>query len=398
MQTYAILEGNMERVMKKINRIQNKCMRYGCEFHFAEVGEEYRELTDEKGETYTARFVLVEAEGKAEINGWKFIASVEHTEKGNIINRSCDIEVPERYYTGEPVCEHCNTKRMRKDTFIVMNEETGEFKQVGYNCLLDYTHGMSAEGVAMFASGFNEIISGETPYPGCDYSRYVKTEEFLRYVAETIRHFGYVKNDWENRSIRSTSDRASEYYGVNHGWFSSWWSEKYLEDLRKEMKSCGFNPESAEATEETEKALEWIAEQAETNNYMHNLKVVCANKYLNARNMGILASLFPTYNRNLEREYLRKKEAEQAKASEYVGNIGDRITVNIKSVKLVTSWETIYGMTFIWKITGEDGNVYIWKTGNSIGDDCKSIKGTVKDHKEYRGVKQTELTRCKCAA
>lgn len=398
MQTYAILEGNMERVMKKINRIQNKCKKYGCEFHFAEVGEEYRELTNENGETYTARFVLVEAEGKAEINGWKFIASVEHTEKGNIINRSCDIEVPERYYNSLPVCEHCNTKRMRKDTYIVMNEETGEFKQVGRSCLADYTNGMSAEGVAMFASGFDEIISGEAPYPDGNYSRYIKTEEFLKYVAETIRHFGYVKNDWENRSIRSTSDRASEYYGVNHGWFSSWWSERYLEDLRKEMKSCGFNPESAEATEETGKALEWIAEQAETNNYMHNLKVVCANKYLDARNMGILASLFPTYNRNLEREYLRKKEAEQAKASEYVGKVGDRVTVNVKSVKLVTSWETIYGMTFIWKITGEDGNIYIWKTGNSIEDNCKSIKGTVKDHKEYRGVKQTELTRCKCAA
>ena len=32
-----------------------------------------------------------------------------------------------------------------------------------------------------------------------------------------------------------------------------------------------------------------------------------------------------------------------------------------------------------------------------IPEDVKTIKGTVKAHKEYNGTKQTELTRCKCA-
>ena len=173
MKTYAILEGNMERLAKKITRIQNKCRKYGCDFHFAEVGEEYRTMKDDLGQEYTVRYVLVEAEGVAEINGWKFIASVEHTPKGNIIRQACGIEVPERYYTGEPVCEHCHSNRIRKDTFIVMNEETGEFKQVGRSCLADYTHGMSAEGVAQYVSAFDEIIAGEYMEPGMSLTRYV---------------------------------------------------------------------------------------------------------------------------------------------------------------------------------------------------------------------------------
>ena len=49
---------------------------------------------------------------------------------------------------------------------------------------------------------------------------------------------------------------------------------------------------------------------------------------------------------------------------------------------------------------GADGNVYTWKTGKYIDDtvDEMSITGTVKAHTEFRGIKQTELTRCRVAA
>ena len=66
---YAIYEGNLDRLEKKLKRIFNKCKAYGCDFHYEQTGEEFRELKDEKGNKYTARFVLVEAEGTAVING-----------------------------------------------------------------------------------------------------------------------------------------------------------------------------------------------------------------------------------------------------------------------------------------------------------------------------------------
>lgn len=82
---YAIYEGNLDRLEKKLKRIFNKCKAYGCDFHYEQTGEEFRELKDEKGNKYTARFVLVEAEGTAIINDWEFVAELEHTENGNII-------------------------------------------------------------------------------------------------------------------------------------------------------------------------------------------------------------------------------------------------------------------------------------------------------------------------
>lgn len=393
MNTYAIHEDNMPRLMKKMTRIQNKCKKYGCEFHFAEVGEEYRELKTEDGEKYTARFVLVEAEGRAVVNGWKFIASIQNTEKGNIIEKATDeVEVPERYYTGAPVCEHCGNKRVR-NTFLVFNEETGEFKQVGRSCLCDYTHGMSADGVAQYTSAFEELIQGEAVQPGGHYTRYIKVREFMRYAAETIRHFGYVKNDpYSDR--KSTRDKAGDFWTLDNGRF---WRPEQKEAVKAEYEACGFNPNSPEAVEMVDKALAWLDTQGEDNNYMHNLKTACALEYDNGRNLGIIVSLFPTWNRDLEKQERIKKEQEAGKESEWVGEVGKRISIEIEQVALLTSWETMYGITCVWKIVGKDGNVYTWKTGNDIPEEATKITGTVKEHKEYRGVKQTELTRCRVA-
>lgn len=166
---YAIYEGNMERLEKKLTRIFNKCKAYGCDFHYQQTGEVFKELKDENGKTYNARFVLVEAEGTAVINDWEFIAEVDHTEKGNIIT-GVGVEVPERYYISKPVCEHCNSNRYRKNTYIVRNKTTGEFKQVGKSCLKDFTHGMSAEAVTQYMSLFDTLIEGEAPGTRLSYS------------------------------------------------------------------------------------------------------------------------------------------------------------------------------------------------------------------------------------
>lgn len=73
---YSILEANMERLEKKLTRIQNKCKRFGCSFTYEKVGEEFKTLKDERGVEYKAKFILIEAEGKAVLNDWVFVASV----------------------------------------------------------------------------------------------------------------------------------------------------------------------------------------------------------------------------------------------------------------------------------------------------------------------------------
>ena len=386
---YRIFEGNMERLEKKLQRISNKCMKYGNDFTYEKIGEEFAEHEDENGK-YTVKYIIIEAEGKAIINDWKFIASVQHTDKGNIIKRCCEVEVPERYYNSACTCEHCNSKRYRKDTYIVQNTISGEFKQVGKSCLKDFTCGMSAEGIASYISLFDELIEGEYIEPDYHATRYIEVKEAMQYIAETIKHFGYVKSE----ETRPTKQRAREYFEVEHGMIGRYYG-KYAEELRAEIEAVSFDAKSDYAKDLTEKVLEWIKRQDEPNNYFHNLKTVCSLEYITFENFGLLASVFPAYDRNLEREKRRAKEHAQDQKSEYVGNVGDRITVQIADFTIVTSWETDFGTTFIYKIVDANGNIYTWKTSGGIADETKVITGTVKSHKEYRGIKQTELTRCR---
>lgn len=286
---YAIYEGNIDRLEKKLKRISNKCKAYGCDFHYEQTGEEFRELKDEKGNKHTARFILVEAEGTAIINDWEFIAELEHTENGNIITGVAGVEVPERYYTSKPMCEHCNSKRFRKNTYIVRNKQTGEFKQVGKSCLKDFTHGMSAEAVTQYMSLFDTLIEGETPEPGCAFQRYVSTKEYLLYVAETIRHFGYTRSSDEGIS---TASQAIDFYDAAHGRAVT---KEYLQDLIDKMESVNFDIDNQSSVELVSNALVWISEQEENNNYIHNLKTACSLEYVKG-NFGLYASLFPAYD------------------------------------------------------------------------------------------------------
>lgn len=419
MESYTIWEGHMDTLKKKLKRIEKKCEKYGCDFHFEEVGEEFREVTvgehynsdtmQVEYETVTCRFVIVEVEGVAIINDWELVAFTEHTEKGNIFAKvSTDVEIPTRYRASDCFCEHCKTRRARKNTCIVRNIKTNEFKQVGNTCLKEFTHGMDASIVTMFAS-FKEAFeeAEEAPVGGCGrYEKYLDKETMLRYTAETIRHFGYAKSD----SARSTRERMLDYYNADHNSFGAYAVAEVIARIKSEMLECGFNAESDEAKQMTKDALAWISEQEASNDYMHNLKTVCSLKYVGYKHLGILCSLFATYNRELEREAERRlreeqraKEAEQGKFSQYDGEIGQRITRNIVSCKVVTSWTNCYDgyfptTTYMYKFVTEDGNILIWKTSKCFDEDSvKMIVGTVKEHSEFREVKQTILTRCKVA-
>lgn len=80
----------------------------------------------------------------------------------------------------------------------------------------------------------------------------------------------------------------------------------------------------------------------------------------------------------------------------YVGQIGEHVELTLKMVKLFT-YQTTFGTTCIYKFIDVDGNVLIWKTGYQELEQDKTytVRGTVKEHGEYNGDKQTVLTRCK---
>lgn len=104
-------------------------------------------------------------------------------------------------------------------------------------------------------------------------------------------------------------------------------------------------------------------------------------------------------------EYIREQKAYHAPKtdSEYVGEVGDKVEWTL-TFKDYFTFETHYTYTgeinFIYKFADKDGNTIVWKTGKALEmEEGKeyTVKGTIKAHNEYKGDKQTVLTRCKIA-
>lgn len=403
MNTYRILEDNMDRLQKKLTRIRTKCNKYGCDFVYNELGEEFNEVVDPTtGYKSIQKFIVVECEGTAVINGWKFVATLEHHENGNVVRKLTDaVEVPEKYFTCGPGCDHCNAKRHRKDTYVIYNEDTKEFKQVGSSCLCDYTHGFDAEAAAAYIALFDELIKGEAPYEGSHLDNYYAVSDVLRYAFTLVNHLGYKPSDYEGSDMNTKqATLANIHYDNGHVGPAT---GKEIEEYRNR-----FNPDfnSEDLLKTVENAIQFVKDAKDEGSYMHNLKVLIDDEYITYKNFGYVVSLVPTYNKYIQRvteaAKRAKQFAEEASRSEFVGKEKERISItNIKSVACVYSWETMYGLTLRYKIVDTEGHVFMWDSSTGIRDDegleVTSITGTVKKHDEWNGVKQTWLTRCRIA-
>lgn len=133
--TYLIPDENFEKFESKMNSIIKKSKRYPeCNIVYNETGIVYKEV-EEDGDKFIGKFHEVEVDGTVKANGWRFVATLEHSEKyGNIIRSAVnedELAVPEFYRTCKCTCDHCKTNRRRNETFVIYNEEDDDWKQVG---------------------------------------------------------------------------------------------------------------------------------------------------------------------------------------------------------------------------------------------------------------------------
>ncbi len=102
----------------------------------------------------------------------------------------------------------------------------------------------------------------------------------------------------------------------------------------------------------------------------------------------------------IEPLWIERQRAVEESPSQWVGNVGDRIEIRVKIDRAFEGSYSFSGgpwgskTTYMYLMHDEAGNIYKWSTScyYKEGDECH-FRATVKDHSEYRGVKQTVLTR-----
>ena len=385
----------------KINRLQRRATKCASSPITFTITDELVTLfvREFRGTQIFQDFCKVVVRGEPpKYNGWKLVARLLHpaqsgAETGNIINNVPGEDCPKSYRTVSSGCAHCGKGWIyRRDTYIVKSE-AGEYKQVGSNCIADFLGHQNPEQVAAQFSlwtdiaesfGFNPEDDDFDDYEG-SFRRgvtLVSTSRVLELVAAHHRVYGWTT---KAQAEKDESKRPS-LYGVLTALFP-----RTKED---HAFAATIVPDDADK-ELAGKALEWIAsiDPQTDDTYLYNLRTLCASTTVGTRTIGQVCSVISAYRRAMGQIQARKHASE---TTAHIGTVGEKITTDVTVVS-VRSFEGQFGPRHMNRFADEDGNTLIWWTGTRTFDEGEAVRiaGTVKKHGEYKGYKQTELTRVK---
>lgn len=363
---FHIYEEQMEKLKKKLVRFEKKAKIHNIPFSWKELGTEFE--TTEDG-TFKIFKLEIDAE-RIELDGWKFIAVIDHLSDGNIVRNITDKALPKEYWTIKGNCQHCHTNRKRKYTIILENEN-GDLIQVGRSCLSAYTGIEDIHQIAGFYETLEDmILEGPGPARG---EVYIHRNSLLNIAYQLVEKEGYRPTSEMNLS---TVSQALDHY----------YYDKEKEDIIEAKK---------ELEPVIEEIVNWIQTNTSDSDYIWNLKRSCSEPFLSPKYTGIAVSSISAYKKHLAYQEKQKMVKKEKAKSNYIGTIKERLETEVL-IEKVFFYDTQWGVTFINKMVDQNGNIIVWKTKQGLEEGKKyQIKGTVKEHSEYYSEKQTILTRCK---
>lgn len=377
---------NLPRLEAKVAKLTRKATKLGLEPLKLEVIREFQVNFEENlSSDFPPKIVdyveVTLTSPKIKIEGWEFVAKLEITDSGCIIyNIKPEIEIPEKYREEAGYCDHCKSARYRKDTFLLINED-GEFKQVGRQCLKDFLgyHG-TPEHLLSIASIIRHLSVDENYDPFKEFSDStpgyyrIPALAFLIRAVTAARLYGYKNRQTANEhECASTGDLAWIACTSQH---SDNPTRKGITDADKDRAKVIYD---------------WVKSFKGENDYEKNLLTMTEDG-LSYHSAGMMASAILSY----ERDQDNKQKANKLK-NEHFGEIKKRSEMNLTFLG-ESHFDTPYGTMAIMRFRTDNDHLAIWKTTSGWNKDvdvgCSvRVKATVKDHTEYKGFKQTLLTR-----
>ena len=383
---------NILEAHKRIRKANDRLEKAGIEDRFEAVNIVSGEFEMKKGDYPFQSVQMVDFE-EFELNfpkigyeGWNFVASVSFEEGGTLVNA-----VPGQSLIGwerpeAHLCEHCNLKRHRKASYVLKNEDSGEFMQIGSSCLTLFL-GIAP---ALWAVGF------ELPQPeASDFSRYEEMFDIRNWLALTLAvtdgGAGFVSRGKArgNEDLTASVDDATSVFYPHHRLmardqeYAAWIGEMQAETVR----ILSEEQDHIDAIIESGKAV------GQDSDYGMNLAVVLNSESVTRRSLGLLSSVVGVHHRNVEREAERKANPS---VKGFLGEVKERLRgmkVTVTGMKYI---EGHYGVTTLVSMRAESGHEVRWFASGvkefEIGQELVA-DFTIKAHEEFNGTDQTMVTR-----
>ena len=377
---FTILKVSLGALTERVEKFKRKVAKYGNASVIYEVGEPFR-CWEETSPLFGKTVVEVNVEGQYQVPGYTFVASLEWQDNlhRNLICRAPGVEeLPAKYLTLSQ-CEHCGQNRYRKYTIVLRNTTTGDYIQVGKSCAKDYVK-QDISDYAAYLEWWSKLADQVNDL-NCAGLSISPTSYDMRYVLEQtcaeVRTRGFI-------SVSAAAEKGTSSTAAR---IRAMLSEE------KDMHGNLIVPEYV--ITDGDKALatkveQWANSLADDSSYNMNVHTLYAQSYIELDyRLNIFVSAVGTFVRKLT-----EGEAAANNKSQFVGKVGDKIQF-IATPEAICSFDTVYGTTHIYKFNVED-NVFIWKTSKFLCCDYRyEVSGTIKAHSAFKGIRQTEITRCK---
>lgn len=355
--------------------------------------------------------------GEIKLAGWTLVARVEpfadqKSEKMDALFHCVPGQtVPEEFKNRKHGdCDHCHKPRTRRETFILRHED-GRYAQVGRNCIRDFLGHADPDTQLWMATAWMELIEGlgggEDGWEmGGNGPRVYGTRHLLAVSAAIVEAHGYVSAAvGEEKRLSTTRERVAI-------WF----------DPPKPPK--GEEPVVLEEVTDAHYAKAdlvhaWVLANTDATEYFSNLRLILSNERVQSRHLGYAVSAVSAYNRAMDIEDTRHRQgaewADKLSKLSYLGEIGKRQVFEVKVISIkpfdsefgtknLINFEDAAGNMLIWWASGDlenivgypgttDANGWYTPGNPRRKDELFKIKATVKEHKDYKGAKQTVLSR-----
>jgi len=390
--SYKCLKSDFPELKKKINRITKKLDKHGKKWNFEVLPDtvEKIQIVDMTGlenlpadqrQLKTSSIVVDVANYIFEmetlkLGNYEVIAILEHNAIENstenlVYTIKEETVIPIKYRTVKSYCQHCNSNRKRKKT-ILLQDQTGKIIQVGSTCIHEYT---GIDGLDIIKN-YQELQAILIETVTLDYekagninSKYINTIDYLAACIQLITHNGYKKEEtkWQAWEIAVLDKQDPKYKTI---------AQKVIDYFKNKTFLEGQD-------------------------FLNNIKLTLSQEY--TKISGFVAYAYLAYQKQLEYDAKKQAEQEHKKQSGYVGEVGKRIEIELILKKRI-AYETCYNgysntTCFIYLFEDAAGNIYKWSTSKFLEQELENkkvtLKGTIKDHTEYNGQKQTVITRCK---
>jgi predicted RNA binding protein YcfA (HicA-like mRNA interferase family) len=416
---FRVPDQNIEDLRARVEKLNKRAKKIGVPPVGVNVTDDtwQRETRDSRRGTKLVvpyRFVVISG-ATPKYEGWQFAATLDRTEgkdevSGIVIRRvpslgdnddsyiaSLDLD---HYRHSANHCDQCGYNRRRNHTYVVANQEKGEVKQVGSECVKDFLGGQNPDAIAKSAEWLRDLVDefgGEDREDGFGGGHAAvarpATEDYLAHVALMIRTEGY-KARWRDgyREHDNTADHA----------LSNLWN-MHRRNRARDGSPLWIEPEQQDF-DKAQASLEWVREnivpKTDKSEFEHNLSIYAGQAYLGERGEGFVAYIPQMHTREVEKQVKQQaredRNATAREQSEYVGKPGERMKFDRLTVTRVGTYEGNYGTTYPTNFEDDHGNQYLWWASKPLElGGIYTFMARVKSHDvdRYTQAKTTQVTR-----